>query len=143
MSYVVDASLAVKWLVREPLRDAAMTLIDPGVSLHAPSLILADVANALCKKVQQGEVSAAHAHQARREITSYFDELWPLDDLAERAMDIAVQTHLSLSDCFYLACSEELGLPLVTADIHLLRIVRTTSFAAQIVNIVSIAPAKA
>ena len=54
--YVVDASVAVKWLVTEPLSDEAATLLDSGVTLLAPDLLFAEVASALSAKCRQGEM---------------------------------------------------------------------------------------
>lgn len=45
--FVVDASVAVKWLVDEPLSDEAAKLLEEGLLLAAPELIYAEVANAL------------------------------------------------------------------------------------------------
>jgi hypothetical protein len=45
--YVVDASLAVKWLVSEAFSDEAARLIDRKATLIAPELIFAEAANAL------------------------------------------------------------------------------------------------
>ncbi len=45
--YVVDASVAVKWLVAESLSDEASSLLDAGLTLLAPALLFAEAANAL------------------------------------------------------------------------------------------------
>lgn len=48
---VVDASLAVKWIVREPGSNEALGLLEKwiraGVALSAPPLLLYEVANVL------------------------------------------------------------------------------------------------
>jgi len=45
--FVVDASVAVKWLVDEPLSAQAAKLLDDDLPLAAPELIYAEAANAL------------------------------------------------------------------------------------------------
>ena len=43
MIYVVDATVAVKWFVNEPLRSVALRLIDSRLALQAPDLVLAQL----------------------------------------------------------------------------------------------------
>jgi len=45
--YVVNASVAVKWLVDEPQSEQALKLLENDLPLLAPELIFAEVANAL------------------------------------------------------------------------------------------------
>jgi predicted nucleic acid-binding protein len=45
--YVVDASVAVKWLVTEALSDEAARLPDMELTLIAPELLFAEATNAL------------------------------------------------------------------------------------------------
>jgi predicted nucleic acid-binding protein len=143
MTYVIDASIAVKWLVKEPLHEAAMTLIDERIALHAPSLILAEIGNTLWKKVRRGEISEDHVRQVGGQIVAYFDSLHSTEDLAERALELALRLDHPVDDCFYLACVEDLGMPLVTADRGLLSAVQATPFAAQIIHIADLVAPKA
>ena len=45
--YVVDASVAVKWLVTEAFSNEAARLLNVGLRLVAPELLFADATNAL------------------------------------------------------------------------------------------------
>ncbi len=56
MRLVVDASVAVKWLIAEDGSDAAALLLMDGDDLHAPRLMASEVANALWCKIRKGEV---------------------------------------------------------------------------------------
>src|SRR5256885_7349326 len=53
MRIVVDASVAVKWVLNEPRTDAALALCEE--ELVAPALWLAEAANALWRHVRLGE----------------------------------------------------------------------------------------
>ena len=55
MRLVVDASVAVKWLVAEEESDAARELLESGEELHAPGLMASEIANALCRKARLGK----------------------------------------------------------------------------------------
>lgn len=45
--YVVDASVAVKWLVSEDYSEEAASLLDGRMTLVAPDLLFAEATNAL------------------------------------------------------------------------------------------------
>ncbi len=54
--YVVDASVAVKWLVPEEGRPEAKALLDGGELLAAPELIVAEVASGIARKARLGQI---------------------------------------------------------------------------------------
>jgi predicted nucleic acid-binding protein len=64
---VVDASLAIKWVVEEPYSPEAERLLegwkDEDVRTVAPGLLPYEVANALYKRVLQGDMSADDARR--------------------------------------------------------------------------------
>ena len=61
MRLVVDASVAVKWLVTEPDSDIARELAAGGDDLHAPRLMASEVANTLWRKTRSGEIMRGDA----------------------------------------------------------------------------------
>ena len=56
--YVVDASVAVKWLIAEHLSEESATLLDADVTLLAPDLLFAEATSALAAKHRHGELDA-------------------------------------------------------------------------------------
>ncbi len=115
--YVVDASVAVKWLVTEPLSDEAATLLDPGVTLLAPDLLFAEAASALSAKCRRGEMD-------REEFAETVNLLraapvaTPLSmrQLAASSARLAADLGHSVYDCFYLALAITEDFPVATAD---------------------------
>ena len=61
MRLVVDASVAVKWLVAEEDSEAADRLLAGGDDLHAPRLMASEIANALWRKARTGEIGQGQA----------------------------------------------------------------------------------
>ena len=55
---IVDASVAIQWFVPEIHADAARRLLREGMTLLAPDLIWAEVANALWRKWREKELGA-------------------------------------------------------------------------------------
>lgn len=64
MTWVVDASIAVKWVIPEVLSDRADRLRAGHDEMLAPDLLLVEVTNALWKKTAGGEISPAEADRA-------------------------------------------------------------------------------
>lgn len=111
---VIDASVAVKWLVDEPGTDAAIALLDE--ELHAPDLIYAEVANILWKKQMRGEVDPDIAAYSVEALTHVQMSAEPCAVLAADAATLAVRLGHPAYDCFYLALARRIGGTLVTAD---------------------------
>ena len=61
MTYVVDASVVVKWFAFEDLRDQALMILDDIGRLQAPDFIFAEVSNVVWKKCMRGALSRTSA----------------------------------------------------------------------------------
>jgi predicted nucleic acid-binding protein len=123
--YVVDASVAVKWLVAEVLSDEAARLLDEGAALVAPDLIFAEVVNALWAMRRRGDISredladAVSVFRAAPVATPV-----PMRQLAPSAARLAVDLDHPAYDCFYLAPAIQEQYPVVTADRRFFDVVR-------------------
>ena len=115
MPLVVDASVAVKWLVKEEGSDRAEAL--KAEDLHAPSLIRIEGANVLRTLATTGRLADADAHQALDLLLDAPVRLHELTDpLMRGALVFALRLRHPIYDCLYLALSVDLGAHLVTAD---------------------------
>ena len=117
---VVDASVAVKWLVPEAGKSAADELLNDGVPLLAPALIRVEVASAIARKVRFDEIRFQAGESAfGRWFELLLNGLMTLlpdeADLA-RAWQLATELRHPLPDCLYRALALRLRTPLVTAD---------------------------
>lgn len=119
--YVVDASVAVKWLIPEEHSECAMKLLDDwfeeGLELNAPELLRLEVANALTKYVERRVIDAEKAQEGfeifREIMLSYVEEDWPL---IEDALKASITSGLSIYDAVYFVLAKRLGATLITAD---------------------------
>ncbi len=62
-NYIVDASVAAKWLLPEANSDRARALIDSRHRLRAPDLLMSECANVLWKRMVRGELSVDEARE--------------------------------------------------------------------------------
>ncbi len=117
---VIDASVAVKWVVEEEGTAEALALRH-GARLIAPDLLIAECGNILWKKVRRQELSSEEALLAARLLQGADVELLPGRSLLEAAVRIAVEIDHPAYDCLYLALAVATECRFVTADRRLLR----------------------
>lgn len=126
---VVDASLATMWALPEPHSQPALALAGQwagaGTRLLAPGLLLAEVTNALYKRLLRGEMDLGTAHRALRVILRFAVEIREEPGLPARAMALAHQLRRpSTYDCHYLALAERFRCELWTGDRRLYNAVK-------------------
>jgi predicted nucleic acid-binding protein len=135
VSWVVDASIAVKWVVPEVLSDKADRVRDHEGDVLAPDLLLVEVANALWRKTAAGEISAREADAALDLVRRSGIDLRPTGALVPRAMEVARRLGHPVYDCVYLALAEREQAAFVTADHRLLRRLSTRKLDVSIVDL--------
>ena len=118
-TWVIDASVAIKWVVDEPGTQQALLLRRH--RLVAPDLLVPECANILWKKVRRNELSEAEAVLAARLLQRADIELEPMRRLLEPATKLAIALGHPAYDCTYLALAEALSCAMVTADEQLHR----------------------
>lgn len=115
--YVVDASVAVKWLVAEAFSDRAERLLEPELTLVAPELLFAEAANALWAMRRRGDITGddlAEAIDALRSAPIAIPA--SMRQLAVAASRLATDLDHPVYDCFYLALALQEQYQVVTAD---------------------------
>ena len=117
---VIDASIAVKWVVEEHGTPEALTLRQKA-KLIAPELLVAECANILWKKVKREELLKQEALLAARLLQGAEIELLPTRSLFEAATRMSIEIDHPAYDCLYLALAVEKECLFVTADEGFLR----------------------
>ncbi len=112
---VIDASIAVKWVVEEDGTPEALVLRQKA-KLIAPELLVAECANILWKKVQRGELLKAEALLAARLLQGAEIELLPTRSLFEAATRMSIEIDHPAYDCLYLGLAVEKKCRFATAD---------------------------
>ena len=130
MIYLVDSSVAVKWYSAEPESDLAESLF--GRPLAAPDIIRAEVANALRKKVKNGELDRAQTDDALPHLARTV-RLLPSEPFAELALGLSLELGHPVYDCFFFVLAKTLEFPLVTSDEKLWRRTRGSRFSRHVI----------
>jgi len=117
---VIDASIAIKWVIEESGTREALAL-RAGHRLIAPDLLVAECANILWKKTQRGELTVQESELAAKLLQRADVELLPMRPLLLAALGLAISLEHPAYDCIYLALALERAAQFVTADERLLR----------------------
>ena len=120
---VIDADIAIKWVVEEDGTQEALALRRRS-ELVAPDLLAVECANILWKKVQREELSKDEALLAARLLQAADIEFLPTRSLLEAATRIAVELNHPAYDCLYIALAVERDCRFITADERFVRKLR-------------------
>ena len=120
-SVVVDASLAVKWLVEEDDSDKAHAALESWVAQDitriAPHLLPFEVANALHRRMMRGELNVADSIRMMARLLASRLKLHEPPGLHIRALQLASQLNQNAAyDAHYLALAGSFGCELWAAD---------------------------
>jgi predicted nucleic acid-binding protein len=114
VSVVIDASVALKWVLDEPGKEAAEALLDE--ELIAPALWLLEAANALWKRAKRGDISAEQAKARLEELYNAPVTTTAIEADLTAAVDLANALGHPVYDCLYLAAAIREKTYVVTAD---------------------------
>lgn len=121
--YVVDASVALKWILpaqTEPLAGTAARLLlgytKKEIEMLVPDLFWAEVGNALWNAVRRGRSTMPIAEVGIRTLRDYRFPTAPSHALLESAFQLAIGYGRTVYDCIYIALARESGGEFITAD---------------------------
>jgi predicted nucleic acid-binding protein len=138
MTWVVDSSIAVKWVIPEVLSEKADRVRSRDDALLAPDLLLIEAANALWRKSERKEISAGEADRALELLIESGLDLRPTAPLLRRAMALARSLNHPVYDCVYLVLAEQERATLVTADSRLLDRVARRTLKVRVVDLATL-----
>lgn len=137
MKYVLDASVALKMVLKEQDSDRALALREDfrnGIhELIAPDILPVEMGHALTRAERKGILKQG---QARVLISDFLDpcpELYPYGEVYDRAMQLSSAIRVGFYDCIYVALAEHEGCPVVTADERLVN-----QFKGQVISLSSL-----
>ena len=103
-SYVIDASVAVKWVIAEPHQAEAKRYMYPDLTLLVPDLLLLECVSAIQKKGWRNKVNQEEGWNAYEILRDYERfTFFSVYDLLPKAYELANQYWHPIYDCLYLA----------------------------------------
>jgi len=115
---VLDASIVLGWLLREPLPDALERMLDDHVAGRvpavAPELLRYEVGNVLVRGAGLDEAAARSGHE--RFLALEIQTFALGDDEYRDALNLALRHGITVYDASYVALARALGVQFATAD---------------------------
>ena len=127
MALVVDASVAVKWLIVEENSSDARGLLDDE-ELRGPRLLVSEVANPVWRKVRPDQVDRGSAAQLVATMPDMPVRRHADETICADAIQLAI-----VYDLMYLALAQRLGVRVVTADQRLVNALAMTDHCGLVV----------
>lgn len=114
--FVVDANVAIKWVLSEVHSEIAWSLLDDSHELLVPDYFFSEIGNILWKRVRRGETTLEQAQHDLTVLMSGDLQVYSSQYLMPLALDIAVRIDQAVYDCVYLALAVTNQCQMVTAD---------------------------
>jgi len=135
VTLVIDASVALKWVLVEPDSDLAVALLDQ--DLIAPAFWLTEAANALWRRAQHGQLTADQVTDRIVELRNAPVSSPAVDDDLLAAASLALELGHPIHDCLHLAMGIREGAVVVTADRRFRDAVDRSATRAGLVRLLS------
>jgi predicted nucleic acid-binding protein len=132
---VVDANVAVKWIIKQPLRDRALAVLTRSDVLVAPTIFVSEITSAIWQYVRAGQIAS---EQAQRGLSVALAQITLLEvdaELAVSALTVALELGYAPYDCFYLVAAIRRDAPLVTADRRFVNRLAATAYRSRVVSL--------
>lgn len=132
---IVDASVAVRWLVSLPGHEQARALLTSGHRLAAPELLAAEVGSALAKLVRGNVLTREEGTEALQDFFRAPVRMLPIRPAAGQAWQMAQDHAQSFYDCLYLAMAVMADGLFATADARFWNAMKSTIYAKHLLGI--------
>ena len=130
MRIVIDASVALKWVFDEPGSEYASAL--RADELIAPAIWLAEVANALWRRVRIKDITPERADARLAELLNAPVAPLPIEPHLDAALRSATELGRPVYDCLYLAIAIHHRTHVVSADRRFAAVADQPDFAGRV-----------
>ena len=131
MSFVVDASVAVKWFLPEADSGLARYLLAQPDMLIAPDILPIEIGNVFWTARRLGKMDDTQAEIALAALRGII-ALHSAEAMAEGALRLSFALDHPIYDCLYLLLAEQQDAQLITADQRLVRRLDGTNFSHRV-----------
>jgi len=129
---IVDASVAVHWIVETPFSYPAAPY--RGLPIEVPWLFFSEVGNALSKYVRAGRTTEDIAVAGLEALATPMAKVASDVELAPSALRLSLLLNHPVYDCLYLALAQQRSAPLVTADGRLAEIAQRLAIDVRMIR---------
>lgn len=138
MKLVIDASVALKWVLNEDGSQEAQALLNVGAQrapMAAPDFLWTECANVIWLSIRRERIASRSASAAFALIDAAPIEKIESRPLLPSAIQIAIELGCSPYDCLYLAAAQSERATMVTADARFAAAARGHPVYAPLVHV--------
>lgn len=140
MTIIVDASVVLKFVLREAFSDQADKLFESDEPLAAPGHFLGEVGEVHLRRFRAEQIDRAQIHSAATLVRGSVSSI-PVDDLFDVAIAISSEVAISFYDALYVAAAQSLDTIAVTANARLVARLQATEWRPRVVALAAWNPA--
>jgi len=130
---VIDASVIAAAFFQEQFAQVAAALLASDRPLHAPDLVISEVANVIWKRQRRNEIDNTEAAELLADFRTLPLCITSSNELIESALELALRTGRTVYDCLYLALAVRTKSIMVSADKRLVNALLGTPLEKHIV----------
>lgn len=131
-TYILDASVAVKWFLEEEDQDDAVRLADQfegnKIKLVVPDFFFVEMANVFWSKIASNLLRVSEGVAMMDKLMRLGLKRYSDHELSDVALENALHFGISAYDATYVSLAEIYAAPLVTADLDLIKACRRRRF---------------
>ena len=135
---VVDANVAIKWVLAEIHTDSALRLLNNDYTLLVPDFFFPEIGNILWKRVRRGEMTLQEAQENLNELSLVNFQICPSFPVMPLALETAVRVQQAVYDCVYLALAVTNQCQMVTADERFYNALQSDALATHLCWVVDV-----
>ncbi|MBC8373779.1 MAG: type II toxin-antitoxin system VapC family toxin [Phycisphaerae bacterium] len=130
---VIDASVIAAAFFQEQFAQVAAALLASARPLHAPDLVISEVANVIWKRQRRNEIDSTEAAGLLADFQMLPLNITSSSELVESALELALGTGRTVYDCLYLALAVKTESIMASADKRLVNALVGTPLDKHIV----------
>jgi predicted nucleic acid-binding protein len=136
---VVDANVAMRVFITQPMSDLADTLfsyLDTNTRAmgYVPEFFYAECANALWQYVRQARYPIQTARENMRDLMNLPLQPVPATELLPQAFEITLKYSIAAYDACYVELAHQIEAPMITCDEKLLRALAHSPFDVRLLS---------
>lgn len=133
--FIIDTSVAAKWLFLEEGSDEAETLLEQFSFFFVPDLFLVEIDSVIAKKVRKNEITTDEALTIKDKKGELPYRVIEYSDISRLAFEISISLPVTIYDATYVATAIEKHGLVYTADQRLINGLSNTSLSKYIRSI--------
>ena len=131
---IIDSNIIIHAMIQGEFTAKARQALASG-NLHAPEIVIAEIANVLGRMVRTKIIDVSQAVNLYASVKKLPIQLAASRDLIDRAFDLSLDLAHPIFDCYYLELALRERLPFITTNSRFIEKLRSRDYSGAIVHL--------